>query len=674
MIKLLLENLNVSLNNALDYITFPKFKKNCDLIDSIKSSIEADLNRLKLKDPTFLDGPDGHIDYYSPHAEQQLANQRQIIERSIQQLRLLQATLYVFYKYSKEGKSLQGPHVLPNSVEGLRLLQLKKETIDLLSVKSLDEMEARPDIQEALTKIKEYNEAKQQLKDIELELKKGTKGLEKTKLETKQAELALKIKDFEQDERPGFLTITHELSDLNRKLLKHEKIKSQLPKGMQDIKRALSLVNEIKAAQLKLAKKQKELTSLSAENPNYFTLKTEIENLEEVIKTLNQRISFSANEKDDKDLKDMLEDMRKLMTTSINGYQKLLTSGGDMNAYLHQTTGFYWENLFLYRKTLEAFNQKLKDTPNLTAKGEELAQCVTKALEDVPSLAAINKAVNAVKQVDNKLSLRGTKYNEKVDEYRVKFYKEGAVSITNTILEQEDKPFFFLPYNANNYVLDHPAHVDIIGALGNCYGETQMFLKRINCKSPSVNNICPETELMNFQLDQTRSLSANPETQGTFTASNPGDFAKWDTIKDFITKPATSTAHGDVCYLRFSGARVPGHDADVAHAMGLIKFTNPDPYKYIVYDYNLGAMGFSTETQLQTFFKQIFEAESGAYYPYSKCVMQKVDEVTPECANFINGVNGIQSLKKANPNASCIRNYWQPHRLELFTHVTHGQF
>ena len=40
-------------------------------------------------------------------------------------------------------------------------------------------------------------------------------------------------------------------------------------------------------------------------------------------------------------------------------------------------------------------------------------------------------------------------------------------------------------------------------------------------------------------------------------------------------------------------------------------------------------MGFSDEIQLEAFFKQIFEGDV-AYYPYSKFVIQKVDEVTNE--------------------------------------------
>jgi len=102
MIKQILESIASSLTDIQAYIKFPKFKKNLDLIDYLKSSVEADLTQLSLKDPTFLDGPDGNIDYYSPHVEQQLANQKQIIEKSIEKFTLLQAAIYTFYKYTNE--------------------------------------------------------------------------------------------------------------------------------------------------------------------------------------------------------------------------------------------------------------------------------------------------------------------------------------------------------------------------------------------------------------------------------------------------------------------------------------------------------------------------------------------------------------------------------------------
>lgn len=87
--------------------------------------------------------------------------------------------------------------------------------------------------------------------------------------------------------------------------------------------------------------------------------------------------------------------------------------------------------------------------------------------------------------------------------------------------------------------------------------------------------------------------------------------------------------------------------------------------KYVVYDYSLGTMGFSNEEQLSLFFKKIFEGNT-AFYPYTKCIVNKIGEVSDECQQFFNGPAGVQPLEKADPNnKSSERSCWNKQRLEL---------
>ncbi|HFR4805127.1 TPA: type IV secretion protein Dot, partial [Legionella pneumophila] len=217
-------------------------------------------------------------------------------------------------------------------------------------------------------------------------------------------------------------------------------------------------------------------------------------------------------------------------------------------------------------------------------------------------------------------------------------------------------------------VLDHPAQSDFADTLGNCYGETQMFLKQINSKSPAINNICPERVLINYQLDQSRTIAKNTKKEkiGIFEADEKTKAqVTWDGIKDILTSKVTSTAFGDVCMITLTGAQVSGREKLVGHGIGLIKMKNPAPYKYVVYDYAFGgAMGFSSDTQLELFFKQILEGE-GSYVPFKKCLVEKVGEVSKECQQLINGNPGIASLTQKSLDKTCNRDFWDKARIGL---------
>ncbi|TIE23656.1 type IV secretion protein Dot, partial [Legionella pneumophila] len=178
----------------------------------------------------------------------------------------------------------------------------------------------------------------------------------------------------------------------------------------------------------------------------------------------------------------------------------------------------------------------------------------------------------------------------------------------------------------------------------------------------------PERVLINYQLDQSRTIAKNTKKEkiGIFEADEKTKAqVTWDGIKDILTSKVTSTAFGDVCMITLTGAQVSGREKLVGHGIGLIKMKNPAPYKYVVYDYAFGgAMGFSSDTQLELFFKQILEGE-GSYVPFKKCLVEKVGEVSKECQQLINGSPGIASLTQKSLDKTCNRDFWDKARISF---------
>ncbi len=697
MIKSLLLEIQQSIEESILRLGF---KTNPGIAQYILDSIETDLTQLKRQDPHFADSAQGYIDYYSPYAEDQIKNKQLLLEKYLEQLTIMEAVIICVNQKLNEGKELAKNK---ENVSQKAVSDKKNEIQALLKIKDPTELLMRKDVSTEITRIKEVNTARYELKEIEQELKmieRILSGEDATKKELddetreeleddkrmrieNRVALIDKIQSIDENVK-GYKPIANQHNRIKGKLDKHIKIATEIPEGMLDVKRALSFQGELKVIQNKIQIEQHMLSSLT-DPEKIQSSKDRLAGLEKKEQTLLS-IKFSATDEEDKEIKERLEELRGLMSSSIKGYQEIAVAGGDLNAFLHKTTGFYWENLYVYRKTLAAFNKYIENGLDLTPEGQLVQKCIENALNETPSNLVILNALVRVSKVDKNLNKREDKYDEYVqdilewdsdddesdddddseDKIPVRFYKRAAVSIAEAILNEQSAPLFFIPYNSRSYVLDHPAGSDLADTLGNCYGETQMFLYRINGKNPKFNNICPQTELLNLQLDQSRSMAAT-ESQviGTFEANKEaGEFVNWNTMKDMLTQEVDSQKNGDVCWLKLMGARVPGHAKNVNHAIGFIKLSNPSPYKYVVYDYSLGAMGFSTDEQLGLYFKKMLEGEE-ALYPYSKCVLNKIAEVSDECQSFFNGPNGVKPIEKADPNISCERSYWNKQRLML---------
>ncbi len=613
----------------------------------IRSQIENDMKELE----HYLDSDKGFIDYYSPKAKEQLDYQKKLFEKYIELLTRLQAGLIFVTKKKQEE-------------ENIATLNQPKDADE--ARKAVDEIVIR--IKRIASFTKELASIKEKLQaDKEAPKKKKLLNAgERSNLENRKIELEAEINSFNEETSKikGYAIVDEGTVKLQRSLTRHEGVTAQIPEGMLDVKRALSTLREVKLIERKIESKQKKLKELSDDHSGRAGVLKEIAELE----NKKSSLKFSRSAEVDNKIKAMLEDLRALMTSSIKGYQDLYKAGGEFNAMLHKTTAFYWETLTLYRETLSAVNRYVSEATDLTEEGRLVAKCITTAFEKVPQKDEIDHALDIVRLVDQDLANR-EKYEERYHKKaHMSFYRAPGAKFIQSLLDNNGI-CCMLPYNSSCYALDHPAHTDLAGALGNCYGETQMFLKRVNGNDPTVNNICPETELINFQLDQSRSVVApkgESKKIGKFVASaeEGKDKARWDTIKDFLVKEVDSEKHGDLCMLRLSGGKVEGHGKDVGHMIGLIKMKNPSPYKYIVYDYGYGAMGFSTDEQLQKFCEMIFEGDF-PYCDFPKCVLEKVGEVSDACQQFFNGPHGVKPLDKPDLTKGCERSYWDKQHLVL---------
>ncbi len=629
-----------------------------DIMESISKEIDADLQKIKIIDGHFLDGTDGYVDYYSHHAEVQLQNQKKYLEKYLHITLIMQATLLSINKYRKLEHLLIDDHVLLASIKENQLMLLRKDINCLIHSINPYTLLDHKDVKSFFDKIHQNDADRNELK-TKISLISRSTGRKKSLLERRKMELHVNITVFEENmcDIDGFAIVDKRKIDLQKRLLLHVQLTKTIPLGMMDVKKALYILQNRKLIEkkIKIKNEQMELFGINV---------IDLENIKhELVELRKEYLSFKFSNfvEEDENLISMLIEIRNLMASSIKDYQAIAVSGGEYNSLLHKTTAFYWENLSLYRQTLAAVNKLFQEATGLTIHGKFLAECIQQAYAQIPEERLINLALEQVAKVDVSLSQRETVYSRTIaGGSPLNFYKDMSAVFNVRTAAGVAKPFFYIPYNPNLYVLDHPAHMDLANTLGNCFGESLMFLQRINGESPAITNICPERDLINFQLDQSRKIFGCKKISRIDIVEKTRDRGHllWDDIKTILIK-APESKHGDLCLCRFDGGSIVGHDAEVKHVLGLIKLNSDDsPYKYVVYDYNFGVFGCSSAAQLKIYFEMVLEY-------YSKFYIFKLDkyaDVSESCKRFI---SNIKPVDEPNPLTPCERHYWSQQRLVL---------
>ena len=222
----------------------------------------------------------------------------------------------------------------------------------------------RKDIQREFKWIKKIARDRHELKAMD-EQSHAEKSRHEPSHIIRKSKLEKRIRDFDNDKYQitSLDFIKKQINGLQLKLDKHVRLKEKIPKGMIDVKRALSLQKELLSIQSIIEQKTEALRKLSEQPEENSAIPAAVKKLEQEIEVLREKETqlstrkFSTSAEVDINIKGMLKDLRALMTSSINGYKELAKSGGDIDVYLHQTTAYYWENLDLYRKTLSAINE-----------------------------------------------------------------------------------------------------------------------------------------------------------------------------------------------------------------------------------------------------------------------------------------------------------------------------
>ncbi|HFR4803986.1 TPA: type IV secretion protein Dot, partial [Legionella pneumophila] len=384
MIKKLLIKVEKLINNL------PKELK---LSETILSSIKEDINSLASR----FDGSKGYINYYSPKVVQQINEKQKLLEKYQNYLTALLAVLIC----SKQSRDIRD----------------NKKLEPVSEITDLKNLLKHKDVEKIINDITQFDEDQRELKRIERliqkdEEKEDNKKMhlgKRSKLELRRAELSKRVQLFSNKLKnvPQAEEIKAVLDYCQKYIKKHINLSKQLPKGMLDVKRALSLFDEINSTKTQIRRLSKEKLDSSGQ--------IKLEGLKKELTKAELALQFSYSEEEDKTIKDMLNDLKKLMKMSIRDYQKLATSGGEINVFLHKTTGFYWESLFLYRNVLCEINEYLKkNKKKLSEQGMLVAECISKAFSQMPELDTIEKALEKVKRIDDDLK-RQEEYNEKIN-------------------------------------------------------------------------------------------------------------------------------------------------------------------------------------------------------------------------------------------------------------------
>lgn len=652
------------------------------LTPKIQSFIETLINEdlQKLDDPTqrVLESKHGYIDYYSPEAESQLKFEQTTLKKYVENLEILQATFLCIHQKrkaletlrSQREKSDDDQQTIKTLEEGIT--QLLSGNINLMNPQLKDEL------QHIINEINRVDMAQKTLKlnekkINEIEAVNSSKDRAKKRLLNENISLQQQIDAFNSKtpNDPEYKKLDVRRKAVQRNLDYNTKLITKISEGMLDVKRALYiLVTKTKLPEV-IRKKEEEKNNLTNAN--------DIARLDNEITSLQKKydsIQLTTSPKENKRLFEKFDELKELMSMSIKDYQELVMKGSEYNAHLHLTTAFYWQNLYLYRINVSAIHHyltSLKKGNALAKEGLFILKCIDSALKEIPSMKIIANNLKNVRSVaEHHLVTREKTYNnnkpkeERPDDNVTRFYNHSVCEIMEKLFqekkEEEKNGFFFFPYNPHQYVLDHPAETDLADTLGNCHGEAMVFLIKINAPKPTINNICPERELINYQLDQFRPFSASfpPETLATVTSPKNGTKLTWDDIKAPILESPTSTQYGDLCIIRFSGS-IKGYDAPVGHRVALIKIKDPNPYKYVVYDYNFGPFGFQNEEQLEIYFKTLFKY----YCRYTGFELSKQGELSESGYDFINSIEPVAQpdLTKPHDPQTYQRIYWNTHRL-----------
>lgn len=353
------------------------------------------------------------------------------------------------------------------------------------------------------------------------------------------------------------------LTNLSEKESRLARLKEQIPRGMLDVKRALTVTGS--------------LSESEEENTELFKLLSRI----------------------------------KIFLIQINtDYTALIQQKNTLNDLLWTCTSFYWKKLAEYKTLLETSCRKFS-TSALTESGLFTHECLTTALTAIPY---IPEAVLSFESFNNKKRTRFMKKNG--------FFSPEAVACSNQ-LSSLGKEHFLLPHHNDRYHFDYDPTADLCETGGDCFGQSMAFITSL--VQGDFKILRPPVSLINYQLDQNRpwdfyekKLITKAETE--VSAESRYSSLQWRDLKKVFTNEA-GFLYGSVCGLHFSMNEYTrsARDFVAGHILAVAKLDpTRSPYKYILYEKEFGVFGLKDEQSLEIVMKAIMAMYEGMNYSIAK--------------------------------------------------------
>jgi len=402
-------------------------------------------------------------------------------------------------------------------------------------------------------------------------------------------------------------------------------------------------------------------TSLTTKKEKLIRLKTKIpEGMLDVKRALLAVECDSLSDSPDENavLKDRLAILKDFMSNANKEYNLIIKQGGSINVILFETTKLYWMKLREYKNRLIPVIDYIDQCSQLTRTGELVRRCLDNAHGNIPS-------TNGALKLLNKAAKNSINTNHLIS-------KIGFSSVNGrracAFLKDSGKAFFHMPHNELMYHIDYDPTCDLSEAAGNCFGESMMFIDALSIGR--FKRLCPEAGIINYQLEQTRQLAFKKtpigEGETDVSADSIHQSLQWeDAKKALIDNPHFNP--GDICGMSLSmNAYTQAQKGFMfGHCAVLAKLdVTQSLYKYIVFEKELGIFGLVDDESLEYIFSQqimaIYEEVN-----HSKIKLNKYGEATPLTYQFISKIKPItkeasQMIAGRIPGKSNTHSFFEP--------------
>lgn len=346
---------------------------------------------------------------------------------------------------------------------------------------------------------------------------------------------------------------------------------------------------------------------------------------------------MSTSEQEQADLKREFVSLHDYMRGLNSQYIDLIAQGGNARSFLIKMTGFYWEQLSMHAQKLNDLFLYMGRCSQLTLDGQFVKACLRQSIAKIPPQNTIQAALGSINHLTQKNFIKTMN-------------RIGISSSTGRnacyALSQKGSCFFYMPSSDERYHVDYVPAEDLADTGGNCFGESLMFIHELHLGK--MKHFCPEPMLLNFQLDQSRTLKTPKEYLGEaetpVSAESEFKSLQWRDMRDLLLMNPDFKP-GDLCGMSFSMNDYTKsiRDFSLGHIAVIAKLDSSlCPYRYIVFEKNFGAFGVVDEDDLKyLIYDQLMPSYGGMNY--SKLKLTKFAEATEATYQLLNRIKPLSA-------------------------------